>query len=133
MKSPPRGSSTLMTSAPWSPRMPAQNGAEMRVATSMTRMPSRGSGIRLGGRGALVALGEHLFHRALLLPLFEGAAGGLGVADELVDHEVVLPRVALAHELEGVVDRVLDGLGRHRRHQRDLAGQLLRCGHQLVG
>ena len=44
MKSPPRGSSTLMTSAPISPRRPAQNGAPMRVPTSITRSPARGSG-----------------------------------------------------------------------------------------
>ena len=43
MKSPPRGSSTLITSAPISPSSPAQNGALMRVPTSMTRTPSSGS------------------------------------------------------------------------------------------
>ena len=31
-----------MTSAPSSPSSPAQNGAEMRVPTSMTRSPSSG-------------------------------------------------------------------------------------------
>ena len=42
MKSPPPGSSTLITSAPSSPSRPAQNGAEILVPTSMTRMPCSG-------------------------------------------------------------------------------------------
>ena len=42
MKSPPRGCSILMTSAPCSPSSPAQNGAAMRVPRSRTRTPASG-------------------------------------------------------------------------------------------
>src|ERR1700683_5633162 len=42
MKSPSPASSTLITSAPSSPSSPAQNGAEIRVPTSTTRMPFSG-------------------------------------------------------------------------------------------
>src|SRR5208337_336946 len=40
--SPPVGCSTFSTSAPNSPRMPAQYGAAITVAASMTRMPESG-------------------------------------------------------------------------------------------
>src|SRR5262249_54110023 len=47
--SPPTGCSTLSTSAPNSPRMLAQYGAAITVATSMTRTPVRGRSSVAGG------------------------------------------------------------------------------------
>src|SRR4051794_5708734 len=107
MKSPPRGCSTLMTSAPCSPSRPAQNGAAMRVPRSRTRRPASGpdaatvSGL-LGGVVAGVAVGEDLLHGRALLAGLEGVQRGRGVVREVVGHEVVLPGLALAHELERV-------------------------------
>src|ERR1700722_2887216 len=48
MKSPSPGSSTLITSAPSSPSRPAQNGAEIRVPTSITRSPASGPSAMTG-------------------------------------------------------------------------------------
>src|SRR5262249_44424810 len=135
MKSPRPGCSILTTSAPISPSRPAQNGAAMRVPRSRTRTPSSGavmprcaSHLRPPkGRNAswLVPplLGAHRLHTALLGGL-GGVQRGGGVADVLVDHEVVPPRLALALEVEHPVDRVLHGLGGGRRDQRHLVGHL---------
>src|SRR5947209_982578 len=115
MKSPPLGSSTLITSAPCSPNTPAQKGAEIRVPTSTTRIPSRGLIISTAGSLVALVFGEHFLHRPLLLAGLQRRERGVGVGHELVDHEVVLPRLSLAHGVEGVVDRVFDGLGGDRR------------------
>src|SRR6185312_9217762 len=64
-----------------------------------------GSGHAL--RGVAGLLGLDRVHAAG--PARLGASGGLGrVAHDLGDHEVVLQRLALAHAVDGVVDRVLD-------------------------
>src|SRR5690242_21879222 len=113
MKSPEPGCSILTTSAPCSPSRPAQNGAAMRVPRSRTRRPVSGPAIASGLRGLAGLLGLDRVHAARAARL--RAPGGLGgVADELVHHEVVLPRVALAHAVDGVVDRVLDRTRRDR-------------------
>src|ERR1700730_14265979 len=147
MKSPVRGCSILTTSAPISPRSPAQNGAAMRVPMSSTRSPSSGpliedSGVEFAPQawkfdarvrwGSLVAplFGLHRVHAALLARLHRPERGR-GVADELVDHEVVTPRLALALQVDHPVDRVLDRLRGHRWDQGDLAGHLGRRGRQI--
>src|SRR5437763_953233 len=133
MKSPRPGCSTLTTSAPISPSSPAQNGAAMRVPRSRTRRPSSGplttpcvSELRLAklkyASCVLAALlGADGVHAALLARL-AGVERGSGVADELVEHEVVPPRLPLPLEVQHPVDRVLHGLRRDRRDQRDLVG-----------
>src|SRR5580700_9562944 len=113
MTSPSPGSSILMTSAPSSPSSPAQKGAEIRVPTSITRRPESGpaapapSTSAAGRRVASVPLGQNFFERALLLAFLEGAQRRLCVVGEVVSHEVVLPRIGLAHQIGGVVDGVL--------------------------
>ena len=137
MKSPPPGSSTLMTSAPSSPRSPAQNGAEIRVPTSRTRMPVQrtvgGVGPASTGVGLLRAQrpadprgpGRRRppSSRSAALRSSRACGRGGGVVHPVVGHEVVLPRVRLAHEVGGVVERVLHHLGGDRRNQRDAFGQ----------
>src|ERR1700694_276876 len=147
MKSPVRGCSILTTSAPISPRSPAQNGAAMRVPMSSTRTPSSGpliedSGVEFAPQawkfdagvrwGSLVAplFGLHRVHAALLARLHR-LERGRGVADELVDHEVVTPRLALALQVDHPVDRVLARLRGPRWDQGDLAGHLGRRGRQI--
>ena len=51
----------------------------------------------------------------------------------MVGDEVVLPGLLLAHQLEGVVDRVLHDLSRDRRHEGDLVGHLSCRLHQVAG
>src|ERR1035441_2635243 len=130
MKSPPTGSSTLMTSPPSSPSSPAQNGAEMRVPTSRTRMPWRGpagvgsplvSSVPTAGTISPVAVGEHLLHGGSRLSFL--ASGG-GVVHPVMGHEVVLPRSGLSHEIGSLVDGVLHQLCRGGRNQGDPLRQL---------
>src|SRR5438105_10365621 len=123
MKSPPRGCSILMTSAPCSPSKPAQKGAAMRVPRSRTRTPASGCVTRARSRacgptGPALPTGAGAAS-SLLLPLDRvhttrlARLGllerGRGVRHELVEHEVVAPRLALAHEIDHVVDRRLHG------------------------
>src|SRR5215470_6514130 len=106
MKSPPRGCSILMTSAPCSPSRPAQNGAAMRVPKSRTRTPSSGPTLLL----------LHRVH-ATGLARFRFGERGRRVRNELVEHEVVAPRLALALQVDHVVDRRLHRFGGERRHK----------------
>src|ERR1017187_7563773 len=133
MKSPPTGSSTLMTSAPSSPSSPAQNGAEMRVPTSRTRIPWRGPGgvgsplvssVLTAGPVSPVAVGEHLLHGGSRLAFLESVQGGGGVVHPVMGHEVVLPRGGLSHEIGSLVDGVLHQLCRGGRDQGDPLRQL---------
>src|SRR4051812_237731 len=120
MKSPPRGCSILMTSAPCSPNRPAQNGAAIRVPRSRTRTPSSAP-VTGGLRSLAPLLLLHRVHAAGLARLDLGQRGRR-VRDELMQHEVIAPRLALAHTVDHVVDRRLDRLGGERRDERDLAG-----------
>src|SRR5215217_879104 len=149
MKSPLPGCSTLTTSAPISPSNPAQNGAAIRVPRSSTRKPSSGPlmttcvserhtvSLRYASRLLAPLLGADGVHAALLARLGCVQRGG-GVADELVDHEVVPPRLPLPLEIEHPVDRLLHGLGSHRRDERNLVSHgacrlgELRPGDDLV-
>src|SRR3954465_7200560 len=122
MKSPVPGCSILITSAPCSPSSPAQNGAAMRVPRSRTRRPVSGPVIPSRSAGLAGLFGLDRVHAAG--PTRLGATSGFGgVAHELVHHEVVLPGLALAHAVDGVVDRVLDGA------RGDGWGQRHRFGH----
>src|SRR2546427_12224397 len=106
MKSPPWGCPSFTPSAPISPRRPAQTGDALRVLTSMTRRPARGPATagRLPARGRQVApvpVGEDLLHGRAALALLQGSQRGGRVVHPVVGHEVVLPGVGLAHEVEG--------------------------------
>src|SRR5262249_51351335 len=74
--SPPTGCSTFSTSAPNSPRMLAQYGAAITVATSMTRMPARGS----SSRGCAFMLNDPL--------LAQGGSFGSRQLEQLAHHLV---------------------------------------------
>ena len=69
-----------------------------------------------------------LLHRvhAAGLARFDLGERGRRVRHELVEHEVVAPRLALAHAVDHVVDRRLHGFGGERRDERDLLGHLAR-------
>src|SRR5579885_2834286 len=137
MKSPVPGCSTLMTSAPCSPSNPAQNGAAMRVPRSRTRTPSSGPLIGRSTRRAVPRsswaglLGLHRGHATLLAGRGPVEGGGR-VGHELVDPEVLAPRVALAHAIKGAVDRRLDGGRRQRRDEGGLLGHARRLTPQLA-
>src|SRR5215210_8238985 len=108
MKLPVPGCPTLSSSAPISPITPAQNGAAMRVPKSRTRTPSSGAAItrsvrcvpelrpaKLRNASLLFTalFGPHRVHAALLSGIHRTECRG-GVAHELVDHEVIPPRLA---------------------------------------
>ena len=155
MKSPTRGCSTFMTSAPHSPSRPAQNGAPILRAEIETVRPSSGAiaapaarvpdgavtvgsvnaGTRVGAaRAGTCAVGPVATVPRQRTPrasnpsarALERSERRRGVVSEVVRHEVVAPRRALAHELADVVDRRLHDLGRYRRNERD-AGRELSC------
>src|SRR6266511_3657433 len=109
------------------------------IGPLMTRCVSERRQASLRYASGLVAalLGADGVHAALLARL-GGVEGGRRVAHELVDHEVVPPRLALALDVEHAVDRVLDRLRSHGRHLGDLVRHVARgraefgCRHDLV-
>src|SRR5437660_6314637 len=119
MKSPTPGCSILMTSAPSSASSVAANGAPIRVPRSSTRTPSSAP---VTGSEVSVAVLEDLLHRRFLLARGQHVERGLRVVLELVDHEVVLERGAVAGEVLRMVDRPLHVLHGDARHARERLG-----------